>query len=99
MFRMPLLLVAVGLQACAGIPVGGILHSNVSHPHAVSSNQVGPRVGEACARSILFLVAWGDSSTERARRNGGITEISLVDKKFKNFGPFYSQSCTIVRGR
>ncbi|MGZ3697447.1 MAG: TRL-like family protein [Bdellovibrionota bacterium] len=66
---------------------------------AVTSNQAGNRVGEACTNSIAGAIAWGDASIEAARRNGGITMISSVDEERLGVMAMYSRMCTIVRGR
>lgn len=91
------------LSGCAGAmlrqPVTGLLYSDVQAPTLVSDNKTGNRVGEACAQSILGLVATGDASVETARRNGGITLISSVDADTENYLGLYSKYCTVVRGR
>lgn len=95
--------IAFVVGGCAGVsmrmPVNGFLLSSVSSSDAVTSNQTGNRVGEACSASILGLVATGDASVETARRNGGITFITSVDNSFNNYLGIYSKYCTIVRGR
>jgi Zn-dependent alcohol dehydrogenase len=94
-------LCAVLISGCATAsqPVSGLLYSDVQSGLAVSSNQVGNRVGESCASSVLGLVAMGDASIEEARRAGGITEIVSVDSHTKNYAFFYAKHCTVVRGR
>jgi hypothetical protein len=55
--------------------------------------------GEACSHSVLYLVSWGDSSIETAKKNGKITKIASTE--FENLGIFavlYHGSCTIVTG-
>ena len=89
------------LVSCASLPpTPGILYSDVQYAQQSTSNQTGNRIGEACSTSILGLVAMGDSTIEAARRNGGITMISSVDRSHKSFLGFgYAKNCTIVRGR
>ena len=97
-----LALVAVVLSGCAtGMrqPITGFLYSDVQSPAAATSNQAGNRVGEACASSILGLVATGDATIETARRNGGITMITSVDDSTTSYFGIYAKYCTIVRGR
>jgi hypothetical protein len=89
---------ALVLSGCAS-PLPGILYSNVSSGVAATDNQFGNRMGEACANSWLGLVAVGDASIETARRNGGITAITSVDRQTSNVLFLYSKHCTIVRGR
>jgi hypothetical protein len=99
--KMTFLVLAGALVGCASIrqPGAGILYSDVIGAEAVTSNQAGNRVGQACASSILGLVATGDASVEAARRAGGITLITSVDGQSSNVLFFYTKYCTIVRGR
>lgn len=85
--------------ATARSPVTGFAYSDVHGPESVTSNQAGNKMGEACATSILGLVATGDSSTEAARRNGGITMITSVDGHAESILGIYAKYCTVVRGR
>jgi hypothetical protein len=90
------------LSGCAIVlraPVTGMWYTDTRAGLAVSSNQAGNRVGEACATSILGLIATGDSSIEAARRAGGITMISSVDETANSILGIYAKACTIVRGR
>lgn len=90
--------VLAALAGCA-TPLPGLIYSDTSGGKIATSNQSGNRVGEACATSILSLIATGDASIETARRNGGITMISSVDDKFNNILFLYSKYCVVVRGR
>ncbi len=90
------------LTGCAMVsraPVTGLWYTDTHSGMAVSSNQAGNRVGEACATSILGLIATGDASIEAARRNGGITMVSSVDDSASSILGIYAKYCTIVRGR
>jgi len=95
------LLSALALTACGTLrqPVAGGIYSDVIAPEGVSSNQAGNRVGQACATSILGLVATGDASIEAARRAGGITLITSVDGVSNTILGVYTKFCTVVRGR
>lgn len=84
--------------AMARSPVMGGLYTGVTSGMAVSA-QAGPKTGEACASSILGLIATGDASIDTARRNGGITSISIVDEKATSFLGIYASYCTIVHGK
>lgn len=85
--------------SCAGrAPVQGWLYTGVQSGLAVSA-QAGPKTGEACAMSILGLIATGDASIDTARRNGGITSISIVDEKSTQILGLYASHCTIVHGK
>jgi len=85
--------------ACAGrAPVQGWLYTGVSAGLSVSA-QAGPKTGEACAASYLGIIATGDASIDTARRNGGITSISIVDEKMTSILGLYVTHCTIVHGK
>lgn len=88
------------LSGCAmsRAPLTGVWYSDVQSGIAATP-QVGPKVGEACAKSILGLVATGDASIEAARRNGGIISIASVDEKNTSLLGVYATHCTIVRGK
>jgi hypothetical protein len=85
--------------AIARAPVTGLWYTDTHSGQSVTSNQAGNRVGEACATSILGLIATGDASVEAARRNGVITLVSSVDEKAESYVGVYAKFCTIVRGR
>ena len=85
--------------ATAHSPVTGFIYSEVQSGVGATANQVGNRVGSACATSYLGVVATGDASIEQARKNGGITQISSVDASSENILMFWAKYCTIVRGR
>ena len=99
--KVSFLVLAVVLAGCASLrqPVVGGIYSDVTASESVSSNQAGNRVGQACASSILGMVATGDASIEAARRAGGITLITSVDGQSSNILFLYAKYCTIVRGR
>jgi hypothetical protein len=61
--------------------------------------QLGSKVGEASAQSVLWLVFWGDSGTQAAAKQGGITTITHADRQILTvlFG-IYARETTIVYG-
>ncbi len=63
-----------------------------------SSDLETSKEGSACIYSILGIFAWGDASSESARRNGLISEIRGLDRESKSYFGLYSQVCTIVKG-
>ena len=97
--RLEFAFVALLLLSGCATTAPGLVYSNVYEAVAVTESQAGNRVGVACSTSILGLVATGDSSIERARRNGGITKITSVDRKRRNVLFLYYKNCTIARGR
>ena len=100
--RLPLLALLL-LGGCAYALGGqnhvhGALFSSYGSGGAVGR---GPRekFGQACARSVLGLIAFGDASITAAMRDGGISEIAWVDYEVLNVLLVYAHSCTIVHGR
>jgi len=79
-------------------PVTGLLFSDVKAGENISSNNGAAKTGEACATSILGLVATGDASIEAAAKNGGITKISYVDGYNNNILGVVAKYCTVAHG-
>ena len=58
--------------------------------------------GIACTTNILFLVAAGDSSVEKAKKNGNITEVAYSYTTYQHFMlyiPLFQKGCTVVVGK
>jgi hypothetical protein len=87
------------ISGCATqIPIGAVLIDNTL-PMQVGDNSVtSAKVGTAMSQSYLGLIAVGDSSIQTAAKNGGITKISHVDWKVKNFLGVVGEYTTIVYG-
>ncbi len=79
-------------------PVTGFWYTGVTDGVAATP-QVAVKRGEACATSILGLIATGDASIEAARKNGGINSIASVDGKSTGILGLYASYCTIVHGK
>lgn len=61
--------------------------------------QLGTKVGEAHATSVLWLFFWGDAGTQAAARQGGITTITHADQRiFSVLFGIYATDTTIVYG-
>ena len=86
------------LSGCASAPLPGALYTSIQAGQGATA-QVGPKSGEACAMSILGLIALGDASITTARKNGGIQSVSVVDVKFTNILGLYATYCTVVYGK
>ena len=57
--------------------------------------------GIACVTNILGLITYGDSSVEKAKKDGRITKVTFVDASYKDFQwyiPFFQKGCTMVKG-
>jgi len=78
------------LSGCAThLPIGA-LYTEVKLPMSATANP-GKKHGTAECRSILSLVAIGDCSIDAARKNGGISKVSLVDWEAKNILGIYGE--------
>ncbi len=61
--------------------------------------QLGDKVGESSAQSVLWLFYWGDAGTQAAARQGGITTITHADRQiFTILFGIYARQTTIVYG-
>ena len=89
-------LLAVGLL---GLP--GCLYAHVKIPLDTDLNQtkLGSKVGTASNHSVLWLVSWGDASTNAAAKQGGITTINHADQEYLSvLWLVYGRQTTIVYG-
>jgi TRL-like protein family len=88
-----LLLSLVLMPAC--------VYGNFGHPldTDVDNTQFGSKVGESSMHSVLWLVAWGDSGTNAAAKEAGITTVKHMDQRttYVLFGLYY-RNTTIVYG-
>ncbi len=84
---------------CASVqtPVMGVIYTSVKGP-IDSNNGKAEKKGEACATSILGLVAFGDASIHAAKVDGGITNVATVDFDSFSILGVYSKFCSVVRG-
>ncbi len=90
---MVLLVVMVGLNGC--------LYAKFKAPLDIDANKtaIGSKVGTASIQSVLWLVAWGDASTEAAAKNGDISVVQHMDQEaFSILFGLYSKHTTIVYG-
>jgi hypothetical protein len=91
-----LLILAAGLLA-----LSGCAYVNTKTPLDVDLDQttLGQKSGVAEARSVLWLVAWGDASYAAAAKNGGITTMRHADQEIFNvlFG-LYTRYRVVVYG-
>ena len=61
--------------------------------------ELGTKVGEASAQGVLWLFLWGDSGTQAAAKQGGITTITHADRQiFSILFGVYARETTIVYG-
>lgn len=71
--------VIVLFSSCGTVGMVGALFTGVTTPEAVTSNEVGSKVGTATTISVLGLVAVGNGGVNKAAKEAGITKISHVD--------------------
>ena len=90
-----------GCGAAYTPPVPGLLYTDVK-----AATGVGPaapsgklKKGEACATSILGLVATGDASIAAAKQAGNISSIAYVDYTGFSILGVYAKYCTVVYGK
>jgi TRL-like protein family len=79
-------------------PVKGLIFTSVEGPITATASQANTRRGEACAWSLLGLLALGDASIEEAKSNGKISEVSTVDHESFHILGIFATFCTVVRG-
>ena len=75
------LAVVLSMVSCGTIGMVGLVYTGDTQPVAVTSNQVGYKVGVSSCVSVLGIVAAGDGGINAAAKNGNITKISHVDRK------------------
>lgn len=93
--------VALFFTSCAtiGSPVGmAFLYTDVKSGVAVTSNELGSKIGRSSANNILGIFAIGDASIQVAARSAGITKISHVDQRQSSILGIFSTYETIVYG-
>ncbi len=91
--------VSVLASSCGIAPsqLGQSLISVTREPVFVTTNTSYSKEGKACGQNVLGIFAMGDMSIEEAKKNGGITNVSSVEKTVNNRVVF-SDVCTIVKG-
>lgn len=81
--------------------VSGCVFTDVKVPLDLNleETKLGSKTGESSAQSVLWLVAWGDSGTQAAAREGDISTILHADQKlFSILFGLYSRHTTVVYG-
>lgn len=100
--RMALFALAASLGGCAVAAGGsssltGFVYSDYKSGGAIG-NGPGSKTGQACASSILGVVATGDASVSAAMRAGSIATVSHVDHTVSGILGIYASTCTVVYG-
>jgi len=99
-----LLGMAAGLGMLSGCAIAGpgLVNGSIYSGYSLGSG-VGPgtgtKSGEACAMSILGVVALGDGSIDAAKKDGGVTQVASVDHSVFSILGIYANVCTKVTGQ
>ena len=88
----------IGCITAPVVPPLGIVYSDVNAPLSTQGGQAGTKRGTADVKSILGVVSWGDGSVRAAAKQGGITEVKLVDYEYKNVLGVYQRYTTVAYG-
>lgn len=72
---------ALGMTSCGAVGLVGVVYTGYTEPAAVTSNELGTKVGQAQALSVLGVAAAGNAGIEKATKKAGITKVSHIDKK------------------
>ncbi|MCE9500029.1 MAG: TRL-like family protein [Leptospira sp.] len=69
-------------------------------PGQIGSNAGSELRGESCSYSVLWLVSWGDSTIESAKKTSKISSVNSVEFSQLGIlaGTIYHRFCTIVTG-
>lgn len=79
------------------LPGGAVYHRNRVPGQLLDAPA--ERSGRACSYSVLYMMAWGDSSLAAAMDAGGIARVHSVEHEIEAvFGFIYHSHCTIVHG-
>ena len=94
-------ILAIALILFLALMNSGCVYYNVGAPldTDLDRTELGSKVEESQAQSVLWLVAWGDAGTQAAAREGGITTIRHADQRgFAILFGVYARQTTIVYG-
>ena len=81
--------------------ISGCVYAQVKRPLDTNVNQteLGSKRGEASIHSVAGLIAWGDSGTQAAAKNGDIKTINHLDSEYLIFlAGLYARMTTIAYG-
>jgi TRL-like protein family len=89
------------LVTMASLAFSGCMYSQVRVPLSSDfrNTKTVEKTGEATARSVLWLVAWGDAGLQKAAANGGLKTMEYADVEVLNIcAGFYMSRTTIIYG-
>lgn len=76
----------------------GFVYTATKDAEMATTATAAGKTGKACANNYLGIVAMGDASIEAAKKAGGITAVSSVDREYSNILGIIGEACTIVKG-
>ena len=100
--------IAVGAllaAAATGCYPKGFIYNGTTEPHPATRADVagaaktGDKSGEACATGILGLIAFGDASTDAAKKAAGVTDVHSEEFRYFSILGIYVEGCTEVHGK
>lgn len=84
---------------CLPLASGCFVNIKIPLDTDLDRTELGAKVGESSAQSVLWLFFWGDSGTQAAAQQGGITTITHADRQiFTILFGIYARETTIVYG-
>ena len=92
---------AASLFGLALVALPGCVFAHTKEPLDTDllQTKLGPKTGTAKTHEILWLVMWGDASTQAAATSAGITQLNHADMEdFVILGGLYWEHTTIVYG-
>ena len=97
LFLCSLLAVSTGCIAAPVVPPLGLLYTDFEAPMSITGTPA-QRRGESSVTAWLALFSTGDGSVKAAAQAGGISNVTMVDYKFRNILGIYQRYTTIVYG-
>jgi hypothetical protein len=83
----------------AALLCSACIHIKIPLDTDLDRTQLGSKVGSAKMQAVLWLFMWGDSGTQAAAADGGITTITHADQElFIVLFGLYGRRTTIVYG-
>jgi hypothetical protein len=95
---LPIVIFCIGCAYPLRTPVAGYIYTGVRSGENATGVAGAQKRGEACAMSILGIIAVGDASIKTATTNGGISQVSYIDTDLTGVLGVYAQHCTVVYG-
>jgi hypothetical protein len=92
---------AASLLSLAALALPGCLYAHTKEPLDTDllQTKLGAKTGTAKTHEILWMVMWGDASTQAAATSAGITQLNHADMEdFVILGGLYWEHTTIVYG-